>query len=110
MKKGNYCTILESEFDTLLKNEKGWKKNESYGELVYTYDFKKYKNLQFKVFSSISKNDGISRKCGGDAIRLCVINIQTKKGVRKTKRINRVPGWESRIKERFIEISQSLND
>jgi hypothetical protein len=64
--------------------------------------------LQIRVYSSLNKNSGLSAKCGADAIRVCAINIKTDKGVIKSRRINRVPGWDSRLMNRVEEVWKEL--
>lgn len=106
-----YCTILESEFDAIFKPEKNWVKEFSghAQEIVYTKQMTKSNpNVQIRVYSSIHKDSSVSRPCGQDAIRVCAINTFTNKGVRKSRRINRVPGWEKRLTNRVIEMWEDL--
>lgn len=97
-----YIIITEMEMDTLFKAEKNWTKGIEGGEYVYSYTTNKNPDIVVKVFSSVTPN-GVSRKCGGDAIRVCCVNFKTKRGVIKTKRVNRTAGWDERIKERVME-------
>jgi hypothetical protein len=101
-----YVTITELEFDALLKADKGWVKTFEFGEFVYSYTLKKNPDVKVKVFSSIS--NGASKPCGKDAIRVCAINMVTQKGILKSKRVNRVPGWDVRVKERVIETIENI--
>ncbi len=104
-----YVTILESEFDNLFTPEKNWKKDiMNNREIVYSKPLLTRPHILVKVYSSIRKDDGISRGVGQDAIRVCAINTKTDRGVRKTKRINRVPGWDIRLKDRVIEVWSDL--
>lgn len=96
-----YVTITELEFDNLLKHSKGWMKDRSGKEIVYTYTTKKNPNVVVKVYSSIA--NGVSRQCGGDAIRICAVNTKTDKGIIKARRVYRVAGWDIRVKERVLE-------
>lgn len=102
-----YVDVTELEFDTLLKSEKGWKKEVQGLEYVYIYQSTKNPDVIIKVFSSVTQN-GIGRKCGGDAIRVCAVNTRTNKGIMKSKRVYRVPGWEDRVKERVIETLEKI--
>ena len=102
-----YVSILESEMDNLLQKELGWNKTLPHAEYVYEYRTRKNPDIIIKVFSSITAR-GVGRKCGGDAIRICAVNTKTNKGVFKSKRINRVPGWDIRLKERVIEILKQI--
>lgn len=107
-----YVTILEGEFDALLQPEKGWKKDYSGNaeEIIYKVNLPSRPHIQIKVYSSIHKNSSVSRPVGQDAIRICAINTNTNKGVRKARRVNRVPGWDVRLKERVVEIWNDLKN
>ena len=109
----SYCTILESEFDAIFKSEKNWVKELSgmAKEVVYTKNLKSKPWIQIRIYSTIHKNDGVSRGCGKDAIRVCAINTNTNRGILKGKRINRVPGWDTRLKTRVEDFwTQLLNN
>jgi len=101
-----YVTILETEFDNIFRPDRNWEKEYSgnANEIVYTKRFKKKPNVVIKVYSSIHKDNGISRGCGKDAIRVCAVNTVTNRGVRKSSRINRVPGWETRLTKKVTDM------
>lgn len=105
-----YCTITELEMDAIFKAEKSWVKEYVgfHSEIVYTKNLKSKPWIQVKVYSSLKKSNGISAGVGKDAIRVCAINTTTNKGVIKSRRINRVPGWEDRVKTRVEEIWKQL--
>lgn len=107
-----YVTILESEFDAIFKAEKGWMKDYSGNaeEIIYKVRLKKKPHLMIKVYSSVHKNSGLSRAVGQDAIRVCAINTRTDSGVRSSKRVNRVPGWEDRVVKRVTEMWKDLSN
>ena len=102
-----YVIITELEFDNLLKHEKGWSKKLEGGEYVYYYTSKKNPDVVVKVFSSITPG-GVSRKCGGDAVRVCCVNTKTNRGIIKTGRVNRTAGWDERVKERVLEVISKI--
>ena len=97
-----YIIITEMEMDTLFKSDKGWSKVLEGGEYVYQYTTKKNPDINVKVFSSVTPN-GVARKCGGDAIRVCAVNTKTNRGVIKTGRVNRTAGWDERVKTKVTE-------
>lgn len=105
-----FTPITESEFDALLKAEKGWNKEVQAGsnERVYTFNLPSNPDVQIKVYSSVTVNQAMSRACGQDAIRVCAINVRTLRGIRKSTRINRVAGWEERTKNRIVEMIQDI--
>lgn len=102
----SYVTILESEFDAIFLPERNWVKEYSghAKEIIYTKRFITKPNVIVKVYSSIHKNDGVSRGCGKDAIRVCAVNTKTDRGVVKSNRINRVPGWDVRLKAKVTDV------
>ncbi len=72
-------------------------------ELVYGRRVKGHSvPLTLRVYSSIEP-EGTSRGAGQDAIRIALVaKVEGKiTGVGRSKRINRVPGWERRLKERL---------
>lgn len=99
---GTYVIITELEMDALFKAEKSWVKSLEGGEYVYSYATKKNPDIVVKVFSSVTPN-GVSRKCGGDAVRVCAVNTVTNRGIIKTGRVNRTAGWDTRVKDKVME-------
>jgi hypothetical protein len=97
-----YVTVTELETDTLFKPDKGWNKVVEGGEFVYTLVVKKNTDILIKVFSSVTPN-GVSRKCGGDAIRIAAVNTKTNRGVIKNGRVNRTANWDERVKAKVLE-------
>ena len=95
----SYVTILESEFDAIFLPERNWVKeyNGHAKEIIYTKRFITKPNVIVKVYSSIHKNDGVSRGCGKDSIKVCAVNTVTDKGLIKTKRIHRTLNWQPRL-------------
>lgn len=102
-----YVIVTELEMDTLLASDKGWVKTIEGGEYVYNYTTKKNPDINVKVFSSVAQN-GMGRKCGGDAIRICAVNTKTNRGVIKTGRVNRTPGWDERVKAKVLETIEKI--
>lgn len=101
--KGKYVIITELEFDAVCKADKGWTKTVKGNEYVYAWQVKKSPNISVLVYSSISP-DGLSKKCGSDAIRVCAVNTVLNRGVIKSNRINRTPGWDERLKTKVLEV------
>ena len=76
------------------------------GEIVYGKRVDKDDvPLTIRVYSSIEAGDGVSRGCGFDAMRVCIMwkhkphcHVEAVvTGVGSSKRINRVPGWDFRL-------------
>lgn len=103
-----YVPITELEFDVVCKESKGWVKVYQGVELVYQYTTKKNPDVVVKIYSSITRNNGLSRQVGKDAIRICAVNTVTNRGVLKSGRVNRVVGWQDRVKSRVLELLQEL--
>lgn len=108
----HYVSIEKSEFDDIFKSEKGWEIETSghEKEIVYTKCLATKPWIKVKVYSSLKQSSGISRGVGKDAIRVCAVNIKTDRGVMKSRRINRVPGWNDRLINRVTEIWTELRD
>ena len=106
-KKGSYCIVTELEFDTLLKVDKGWVKEVKGKEYVYIFKTKKNPDISVYVYSTIT-NDGLGRKCGGDAIRVCAVNTVTQRGVIKSSRVYRTPGWDERTKAKVLDVISQI--
>lgn len=105
-----YIIILEAEMDNVLQSEKGWTKETSghAKEIVYVFNLKTRPDFQVRIYSSVHMDSSLSRGVGQDAIRVCAINTRTQKGLAKSTRVNRVPGWETRVKERVIEVINKI--
>lgn len=102
-----YVTITELEMDALFKADKGWSKVLEGGEYVYRYTTLKNPDIVVKVFSSVTP-DGVARKCGGDAIRICAVNTKTNRGVIKNGRVNRTSGWDDRVKTKVVDTIKKI--
>ncbi len=105
--KRKYVIITELEFDALLRHDKGWVKSQQGSEVVYSYTTKKNPNVVVKVYSSINPS-GLSKKCGGDAIRVCAVNTATQKGIIKSSRVYRTPGWDVRTKAKVLDVISKI--
>ena len=106
-KKGSYCVVTELQFDELLQSSKGWVKEVKGKEYVYGYRTTKNPDIVVYVYSTIT-NDGLGRKCGADAIRICLVNTTTNRGIGKSKRVNRTIGWDDRVKERVLQLLKTV--
>ena len=102
-----YVTITEMEMDTLFKAEKNWSKHIEGGEYVYHFTPKKSPDVTIKVFSSVTPN-GVSRKCGRDAVRVVAVNNKTNRGIIKNGRVNRTANWEERVKTKVLETIEKI--
>lgn len=65
-------------------------------EYVFEYKLPE-SNVVVKVYTSIHRDTGDARKCGGDAIRVCAVDIIKKIGWIKTTRVFRVEGWRKNL-------------
>lgn len=94
-----YQPITRAEIDVLLSVDKGWKENAvpSADEEVRDWPIGET-GYVIRVYTSVDVYTGTSRESGSDAIRVCVPKLI------KSRRINRVPGWEVRLKTRIEEV------
>lgn len=78
-------------------------------EYVFEYKLPK-SNVVVKVYSSIHRETGDARRCGGDAIRVCAVDIVKKIGWIKSTRVFRVEGWKKNLGTAInTTIDQSYN-
>lgn len=64
--------------------------------------------LTMRVYSGIDKVSGESRSNGSDAIRITIVWKDENgriRGVARTKRVNRVPGWQNRLQSRIADLT-----
>ena len=101
-----YVEIKLSEFDNLLKTEKGWERNISGKEYVYDYKLKD-KPVLIKVLSSITEGNTSTRSCGKDAIRVFAVVVNEAgsvlRGLTKSRRVYRTKNWRDNVKQAYIE-------
>lgn len=108
---GTYTEITESEMESLLCDELGFRKAASFGEganeKVYDYQFdtKSGERLAIVVYSSIDERSGVSRDSGSDAIRVVLMWRNTEgfewKAIGSTKRVNRIGTWRKNLRKRL---------
>lgn len=97
-----YIPVCRNQFRLLLIKEKGWVENCIGKEIVFDKTLRN--GTIIRVFTSIRNDNGECRKVGTDAIRICAFNPSKKRGVARTKKINRVPGWENRLKSKVLDM------
>lgn len=106
--------IVLAEFTAFLRPENGWhpaKLGFPCKEHVFDWVPEPTRpEIVIRVYSSISTITGLSRQVGGDAIRVCAVNLQTKWGLSSSTRVHRVENWRENLKERVLEIRASLHD
>lgn len=62
--------------------------------------------IVIKVYTSISKEQDVSRRRGQDAIRVCSVNITDKVGWIKTIKVLRVNGWRTNLQKAIGNVSR----
>lgn len=96
-----YVSISREEMDDVLKADKGWTVNGDVQAREVVYDFVIPSiGKTVRVYSSVTRDGGRSRGVGRDAIRICVPKLV------KSVRVNRVPGWQQRLREAVINVIQ----
>lgn len=88
-----YVQITKPEFEVALPD--GWVESVRGNEFIYTFSLDSLFTLD--VYSSIASDD-VSRASGLDAIRFVFLDSISGKPFAKKTRINRVGGWEARLK------------
>jgi hypothetical protein len=104
MEKKRYVAVTKAEFEGLLRSDKGWFWSQSGSEIVRD---KLLKNgVTIRVFTSV-RHDEVCRKRGDDAIRVCAFHPEQRRLGRKSRRVNRVSGWQDRVTTRVWEVFNS---
>lgn len=105
----NFVGIHKAEMDHLLKSG-GFSEVDlpTVKEAVYDRPFNSVPRLVIRVYSSIEGE--VNRSCGSDAIRVCLVDKVLGRGVGSTGRINRVGGWEDRLKAKIRDMFNSAKE
>jgi len=103
-----YHNITADDMKGFLKADKGWIEGEQLSqgvkEIVYSLPLKQTPNIHIKVYTGINKQTGASRPVGGDAIRVCAVDVQKRLGWIKSNRVHRVEGWRNNLKARILKV------
>lgn len=106
--------ITLQEFTEFLRVENGWKPVDVGGycrEIVFDWSpFDARPEIVVRVYSSILKGFNVSRKVGGDAIRVCAVDVKSNRGLISSLRVYRVEGWRDNLKARVIDIRDQLSE
>lgn len=104
--------ITIDEMRQFLKAEKGWYEPEPHPGFEHVFEVKVpfYPNAVIKVLTSINKHNGLSRKVGGDAIRVFAVDLKAKKGLHKTIKVLRVKGWKNNLQKAVVSIWRDLRE
>ena len=97
---------LQDIFPHFLNPDKGWASVNvpRAKEHVFDWPVEGYPGVVVRVWSSISKLNGVGRKVGSDAIRVCAVDTETDKGLVAAARVHRVEGWRQNLRSRIIEV------
>jgi len=99
-----YTKITLEEMSDVLKADKGWAQVDSSAkEFVYEWSIPSLDGVVIKVYTSIHKKDGIGRRKGGDAIRVCAVDTKRDRGLVKSRRVHRTQGWRDNLKSRVMD-------
>lgn len=95
----------------LTAHSKGWKlSTKPCKELVYDLPLTAFPGVVVRVYTSIDRASGMSRPSGGDAIRVCAVDLSHRndkgvkvgRGVIKTKRVHRTQNWTKNLTKRIV--------
>lgn len=104
--------ITLSEMNEFLRAERGWKLAEiKFHCEEHVYDWSPFADRPWvvvRVYSSVDKHTGVSRKVGGDAIRVCAVNTASDRGLLHSVRVHRVENWRENLRARVIECRDQL--
>jgi hypothetical protein len=99
MSNKTYRNVSLIEMQSVLCADKGWQIKTEHNSREYLFEFplSTSPNIIIRVCSGIIEN-GNSRDCGKDAIRVFAYDIENKKGWIKTKRVYRIGTWEKNLR------------
>lgn len=99
------------EFTGFLRAERGWKPAQlsfRCDEHVFDLPLPERPEMVVRVYSSISKFGGVSRRVGGDAIRVCAVDLKSNRGMIATQRVHRVANWRDNLGARVETVMAEL--
>jgi hypothetical protein len=73
-------------------------------EYVYEKAIPENAGIVVRIFISIHKDTSVARRCGGDAIRICAVNVPAHKGWISTVRVLRVDGWRANLNKAINKV------
>lgn len=103
-----YTQITEQEMDTVLNKFTKIQIPNTH-ELVYEIRFPEahMSHIALRVYSSICQ--GVSRKCGYDAIRIILFDTKMNKAFAKSSRVNRIETWKDNLLTKARELYKTVN-
>lgn len=98
MSNKTFYNVSLEEMKLVLRAEKGWmlQTEDRSREYFFVFPLSNSPHIQIRVASGITDN-GHSRGCGKDAIRIFAVDTKANKGYIKTKRIYRLPTWRDNL-------------
>lgn len=102
-----YVNTSRDDMLRVFMQDKGWAEQIAFGEYAYEREMRKAPGLFVVVYSGVRVGDNQGRGVGRDAIRVCVVdrrNPNMHRGFIKSRRVNRVKGWQDRVRERVLQV------
>lgn len=104
--------ITLSEMQQFLRPERGWtlaKIEFRCDEHVFDFvPFEAHPMVVVRVYTSILKHTNVSREVGGDAIRVCAVDLKAGRGLIASQRVHRVANWRENLKARVEQVILDL--
>lgn len=103
--------ITLPEFTNFLRAAHGWKPvNLKFrcDEHVFDLPLPEMPTMVVRVYSSISKFNSVSRRVGGDAIRVCAVDLASGRGMIASQRVHRVENWRDNLGARVESVLAEL--
>lgn len=101
--------ITTQQFEEVVRAQLGWRRVMfnaiTCRENVYDWSpVPSHPHIVIRVFSSIVSQTGMSRAVGGDAIRVCAVDIKADRGYISTVRVFRVEGWRENLRAAVLDV------
>jgi hypothetical protein len=104
--------ITLSEMQQFLRAERGWNPAHiTFRCEEHVLDFvplDQHPKVVVRVYTSILKHTGVSRQVGGDAIRVCAVDLQSGRGLIASQRVHRVENWRENLRARIEQVISDL--
>ncbi len=105
-----FTPVTDAEMRATLTTAHGWTedtKTPGY-EIVLVRQLVSLPGAVIKVYTSLSRDGGVCRSVGSDAIRVCAVDLRgAGKGLVKSARVHRTQGWRENLLKRVHEVFEA---
>ncbi len=105
--------VTVAQIEEVLRAQLGWKRTQhnpvTCRENVYDWSpLPDRPQIVIRVYSSVVSATGVSRPVGGDAIRVCAVDVKADRGLISSVRVFRVEGWRDNLRAAVLNVRDQL--